>query len=550
MSRSGARSVLARLEGGAIAVPSCGAFSPSSWPRSPWRLPPAPTRSRTRCRAPAALRGHPDHAGRLPPDRRVADALRPLETRASSPSRSRTTCAGTTIRPIRRRSSATAKRCAYQPDLKQVIKAPLGQAFQVEHAGDLPRRARAPRARLRRQPGAQRAERWVLKLVPKKRCGLGTLELGVRKSDAGVAEARITDSAGTTTRRRVLRRAAQRKLEPVSSLHAPPGVDVVKPRLTDARPMPSFDVVCELDLQEVDNAINQTQRELGKRFDFKGTHRGPPRGQRSSSAQRRLQGARAGRHPAGEARKAERAAEGDHASEPRARADGQREAEARPPAGHPPRRRARSSSSSRTPSSRCRPRSRASRCASPGKKRDDLQAVMQLLRERRPRHRDAVHELPRLSAPWPRRVHFLTLGCPKNQVDSEVMLGMLARAGTSSSSIPTRPTCSSSTPAASSGRPRRSRSTPILDAARVKAARAGRRLVVTGCLAQRYADDLVRELPEVDAFVGTGDLLRIAEAVEAPPARRARRLSRARSTCCPRTARAARPHRCAGGRRT
>ena len=35
--------------------------------------------------------------------------------------------------------------------------------------------------------------------------------------------------------------------------------------------MPSFDVVCEIDLQEVDNAINQTQRELGNRFDFKGT---------------------------------------------------------------------------------------------------------------------------------------------------------------------------------------------------------------------------------------------------------------------------------------
>ena len=35
--------------------------------------------------------------------------------------------------------------------------------------------------------------------------------------------------------------------------------------------MPSFDVVCELDLQEVDNAIHQTQRELGTRFDFKGT---------------------------------------------------------------------------------------------------------------------------------------------------------------------------------------------------------------------------------------------------------------------------------------
>src|SRR3989442_8522205 len=58
----------------------------------------------------------------------------------------------------------------------------------------------------------------------------------------------------------------------------------------------------------------------------------------------------------------------------------------------------------------------------------------------------------------------------------------------------------------------------ILELARVKAARAGRRLVVTGCLAQRYADELKTALPEVDVFVGTGDLLRIAEAVEAPAA--------------------------------
>src|SRR5262245_29577438 len=57
----------------------------------------------------------------------------------------------------------------------------------------------------------------------------------------------------------------------------------------------------------------------------------------------------------------------------------------------------------------------------------------------------------------------------------------------------------------------------ILDMARVKAARSGRRLVVTGCLAQRYADELRDALPEVDVFVGTGDLLRIAEAVGHEP---------------------------------
>ena len=118
----------------------------------------------------------------------------------------------------------------------------------------------------------------------------------------------------------------------------------------------------------------------------------------------------------------------------------------------------------------------------------------------------------------PRRVHLLTLGCPKNQVDSEVMLGILARRGhelvfdPEAADVLVVNTCSFIQPA------KEESIDAILDMARVKAGRAGRRLVVTGCLAQRYADDLAVALPEVDVFVGTGDLLRIAEAVEAPPA--------------------------------
>jgi ribosomal protein S12 methylthiotransferase len=118
----------------------------------------------------------------------------------------------------------------------------------------------------------------------------------------------------------------------------------------------------------------------------------------------------------------------------------------------------------------------------------------------------------------PRRVHLLTLGCPKNQVDSEVMLGVLARRGhelvldPEAADVLVVNTCSFIQPA------KEESIDAILDMARVKAGRAGRRLVVTGCLAQRYADDLAVTLPEVDVFVGTGDLLRIAEAVEAPPA--------------------------------
>ncbi len=121
-------------------------------------------------------------------------------------------------------------------------------------------------------------------------------------------------------------------------------------------------------------------------------------------------------------------------------------------------------------------------------------------------------------AATPRRVHVLTLGCPKNQVDSEVMLGVLARRGhevvldPDSADVLVVNTCSFIGPA------KEESIDAILDMARVKAGGEGRRLVVTGCLAQRYADDLRDSMPEVDVFVGTGDLLRIADAVEAPPA--------------------------------
>src|SRR5881409_2428901 len=96
------------------------------------------------------------------------------------------------------------------------------------------------------------------------------------------------------------------------------------------------------------------------------------------------------------------------------------------------------------------------------------------------------------------------------------MLGVLARRGhelvldPEAADVLVVNTCSFITPA------KEESIEAILDLARVKAARAGRRLVVTGCLAQRYADELREALPEVDVFIGTGDLVRIAEAVEAP----------------------------------
>ncbi len=114
------------------------------------------------------------------------------------------------------------------------------------------------------------------------------------------------------------------------------------------------------------------------------------------------------------------------------------------------------------------------------------------------------------------RVHFLTLGCPKNQVDSEVMLGVLAGRGHELVADPEAADVLVVNTCAFIGPAKEESIDAILDLARVKSARTGRRLVVTGCLAQRYADELRAELPEVDAFVGTGDLLHIADAVEGP----------------------------------
>jgi ribosomal protein S12 methylthiotransferase len=113
-----------------------------------------------------------------------------------------------------------------------------------------------------------------------------------------------------------------------------------------------------------------------------------------------------------------------------------------------------------------------------------------------------------------KRVHVLTLGCPKNQVDAELMLGVLTRAGHEIVLDPDEADVLLVNTCAFIGPAKEESIDAILDAARVKAARGGRRLVVTGCLAQRYADALVDELPEVDAFVGTGNLGRVAEAVE------------------------------------
>jgi ribosomal protein S12 methylthiotransferase len=114
----------------------------------------------------------------------------------------------------------------------------------------------------------------------------------------------------------------------------------------------------------------------------------------------------------------------------------------------------------------------------------------------------------------PTRVGVISLGCAKNLVDTEVMLGHLDRSGCTYVRDPAEAdvlvvnTCSFIGPA------REESVQAILEAAEHKKKGRVRRLVVAGCLVQRYADELKDSLPEVDAFIGLDELHRIVESVE------------------------------------
>jgi ribosomal protein S12 methylthiotransferase len=102
-----------------------------------------------------------------------------------------------------------------------------------------------------------------------------------------------------------------------------------------------------------------------------------------------------------------------------------------------------------------------------------------------------------------RKVYIQSLGCPKNLVDSESMLGSLQQAGYEPCTEPENAdlllinTCGFIQSAVEEG------IDEILSLASIKASAPGKRLVVTGCLVQRYGEEIRKELPEVDLFIGT-----------------------------------------------
>jgi len=111
------------------------------------------------------------------------------------------------------------------------------------------------------------------------------------------------------------------------------------------------------------------------------------------------------------------------------------------------------------------------------------------------------------------KVSLVSLGCPKNLVDAEVMLGYLSRdeyevtTDEREADIIIVNTCSFIKEA------KQESIDTILDLADRKQDARCRLLIVTGCLPQRYQEELANELPEVDIFVGTGDYPRIAEII-------------------------------------
>ncbi|HEY6613294.1 MAG TPA: hypothetical protein VIZ32_02215, partial [Vicinamibacterales bacterium] len=111
------------------------------------------------------------------------------------------------------------------------------------------------------------------------------------------------------------------------------------------------------------------------------------------------------------------------------------------------------------------------------------------------------------------KIGMISLGCPKNLVDSEVMLGLAQEQGhqltrdAADAEVLIVNTC------AFIDKAKQESIDTILEMAELKKTGACKRLVVTGCLAERYRDELREQIPEIDAILGTGEVPQIVEAI-------------------------------------
>src|SRR5215510_998918 len=111
------------------------------------------------------------------------------------------------------------------------------------------------------------------------------------------------------------------------------------------------------------------------------------------------------------------------------------------------------------------------------------------------------------------KIGMVSLGCPKNLVDSEVMLGLAQNAGHELTDNPASADVLVVNTCAFIDSAKQESIDTILEMAQHKKDGSCQRLVVTGCLAERYRNDLVKEIPEIDAVLGTGEVPDIVKAI-------------------------------------
>ena len=134
------------------------------------------------------------------------------------------------------------------------------------------------------------------------------------------------------------------------------------------------------------------------------------------------------------------------------------------------------------------------------------------MKEPQDRFNSTIEPVTKPSPPTAPSVGFISLGCPKNLVDSEVMMGLLDRAGARFTAHPEEAeilvvnTCSFIDTA------KQESVDTILEMARHKTSGSAKKLIVAGCLVERYRDEIRKSIPEVDAVVGTGELESILQA--------------------------------------
>lgn len=111
----------------------------------------------------------------------------------------------------------------------------------------------------------------------------------------------------------------------------------------------------------------------------------------------------------------------------------------------------------------------------------------------------------------PVKIGFISLGCPKNQIDSEVMLGTLVRSGFELTHEEDKAEILIVNTCGFIDRAKQESIDTIIELGELKKTGRCKALIATGCLTQRYRDELLKELPELDAIVGTGDFPKIAD---------------------------------------